>query len=192
MDVRRVVPLVGEKLRFGHPAVGEKVATHLPVGEVGKPHHSLLPHPQDLREDHVGLLHRLKRLVEHDVVERVVRVVAQSLVDVPLHDGESLGDAGADPLLRDLDAAAGHAFLANELLQEGAVAAAQVQDLRPRRDETEDDAVVDPGPFGHHRDAASRIPLLSATLARKFVMILDISPSSSRKASCPYRESISQ
>src|SRR4030066_571605 len=192
VDVRRVVPLEREELGLRHPPVGEQVEPHLPVGEVGKPHDPLLPHAQDLREDHVGFFDRLERLVQDDVVEGAVRVVAQSLVDVALHDGEPLGDAGADPLLGDLDPAAGHPFLADELHEARPVAAPQVQDLLSRRDEIEDDAVVDPRPFGHYEDAASRMPILSATLARRFVRILDISPSSSRKASCPYRESISK
>src|SRR5271165_3020766 len=133
---------------------------------------------------------RLQGLRQNHIIEAVVRIVGEVCVGVALNDRQALGDAVVDALLGKLDAAPVDLALLSQEPQQLAVAAANIEHARARRDQ-----------FGHSEkiDAAGRqrpgdaheIPRARAAESMKPRVVSINSGTSSRNASWPRSVSIS-
>ena len=110
---------------------------------------------------------RLQGQREHHDVERPVGEIGQALVDIGGDDRDAARHAGVEGLRGDLDALALAAPVADELLEQRAVAAAEVQHPRSGRDHVGDDAEIEP----HQIPAASEKTGAVSTRCRKFATV---------------------
>ena len=104
VDVRRVVPTMGQVPSDRHPPFEDQPAT--PVGEIRERHDAFAADAQHLVEHHVGTLDALQRLGHHHEVEAVGREVRESLVEVLLDHVYAVLDTDRDMLRIDLEAVA--------------------------------------------------------------------------------------
>jgi hypothetical protein len=88
------------------------------------------------------LIDLLERLAQDDIVEGVRRVIEDLLVDIALQDRQPLFDAAGDLLFVVFDAGPGHPFLRDQVLEQIALPAAQVQHPRPGFDPGGDDLQI--------------------------------------------------
>ena len=108
---------------------------------------------------------RLERARQHHIVERAVRVVREVGVGVAVHHRHAVRDR-ADHLGHvDLDAARVAALGAEQMVDQRAVAAADVQHARTRRDHLGDQPQIDAHVLGDEADgvvSAHARPTLAA------------------------------
>ena len=86
---------------------------------------------------------RLQRLRQDHVIEGIVGIIGKVGVGVALNDRQPFGDAIVDAALRYFDAAAVDLARFGEQAQQGAVAAADIEDARARLDHFGDAHKVD-------------------------------------------------
>ena len=98
---------------------------------------------QQILEHGARIARRLQRLRQDHEIEALVGIEDEVAVGVALDDRQAARHAFVDAALRDLDAAAVDALVALQQLQQFAVAAADVEHARARRDEVGDDLQVD-------------------------------------------------
>src|SRR5690606_9631727 len=96
VNVRRVVPSVGEELGYRHAALARQVPAAAPVAEIGEGDDALAADAQHFLHQLVRVVHGLQRLGHHHHVEAVAGEVAQAQVEVLLDDIDALVDAGGD------------------------------------------------------------------------------------------------
>ena len=142
VDVRGVVPPVGQRPAGGHAAAGGQRPPEAPVTEVGERHDSHPAHAHHLLQHQRRAMRGLQRLREDHHVVGVVLHIAQPLVDVGHHHRHAPGNAGVEALVGDLHARAIAPLLADEVVEQRAVAAAQVEHPRPARNHGGDDIEV--------------------------------------------------
>ncbi len=114
----------------------------------------------ELFERGLGRAHRLEGLAEHDVVERAVGIIDQVGLGVALDDRQAGADAGIDAIAAELDATAVDALEADQVVEQDAVAAADVEHPRSRLDQVGDDLKVgaDRAPRGLSSCPSARNP----------------------------------
>src|SRR5215470_8324779 len=110
MNVRGLVPGIGEALGDRHPAGDQKAEADPPKAEVGKRDNCAPPDADELLDDFPRPVCRLQGLAEHDDIERPRRVGLEVAVCVTLNDRQTVADAGIDARLAQLDAAAVNAL----------------------------------------------------------------------------------
>jgi hypothetical protein len=143
VQVRRVEPLVWQRVRHRRASVADHLQPHPPVPEVRHDDQRPAGHAHHLLQDQLGVPHLLQRLAEHGEVERVVGDVGKPLVKVGMDDRHAAGDRTEHLVHIDLDPQDRTTVLIAELLQQPPVAAAQVDDPAPRLDLLHNDLVGD-------------------------------------------------
>ena len=98
-----------------------------PIAPVGKTDNRLFADPQHLLDDHGRVVQKRQRLAQDDIVETGRRIIGQPFFEVALTHAQTAPDAGQNPGLAQLDAPSSHLFLADEILQQGAVPTPQVK-----------------------------------------------------------------
>ena len=118
----------------------------------GKTHHRARGDAQHLAQHDARLLHRLKRARQHHVVECAVRIVREVGVGIAMHHRHAVRHR-ADHLGHvDLDAARVAAFGARQMIDQHAVAAADVEHARAGRDHLGDQPEIDAHVLGDEAD----------------------------------------
>src|SRR5512132_3331935 len=194
VDVRAVVPGVRQGVAHRHSPLGQQSPAQPPVREVRHRDDGVAADAQQLLQRRPRRPHRLQRLAEHHVVERPVWIVEQVGVGVALDYRKPGADAGVDAVAGQLDAAPVDLLELHEVVEQRAVAAADVEHSRTRLDHVGDQLQVDADGGGRRRhSAADEIgrPRCCAAPARKPPSTRWKSGSSSRNASCPLLETIS-
>ena len=100
---------------------------------------------------------RLQGLAQHDIVEGAGGIGAQVGVGVALDDAEAAPDAGIHPRLAELDAAAVDLLEMHEVVEQRAVAAADVEHPRAGLDHVGDELQVDPDAVAAADDLVHRL-----------------------------------
>ena len=101
------------------------------MAEIGERHDGAPADAQHMLEHAARIARRLNGLRENDIVEGVVGIIGEVGVGVALDDRQPLGDAIADALARQLDAAPVGLAAQFQQVQQRAVAAAYIEDARP-------------------------------------------------------------
>src|SRR5690606_9682665 len=127
VDVRRVVPGVGQEVRNRHAAFCRQVPAAAPVAEVGEGDDAGLADAQHLGQYLVRVVQRLQRLGHDHHVEAVAGEVAQTQVEVLFDDVDAALDAQGDLVRVDFQAVAGNLLVVAQPGEQLAVAAAQVE-----------------------------------------------------------------
>ena len=154
----------GSELVTGALPVKSRCSRALQCPKFGKLATTIPTHAQGLVQDGHGLPGFLEGLAEDHVIEAVVRVVRETLVEVAVVDGHTLGHRLVHLVLDHLDAGAPHLLGVDQHLEEDAFAAAQVEHPRSDRDDVHDEQVVPADPFrvpGHaarHAEAPAAGP----------------------------------
>src|SRR5690606_22816386 len=131
VNVRRVVPGVGQGSGNRHPPLAGQIPAQPPVAEVGKGNDAFLAEPQHFAQDEVRVTHRLQGLGHDHGVEAATAEVGQALdVQILLDHVHALADTGGDFFAVDLQPIALHLFVLLQVVQQHAVATAQIQHAR--------------------------------------------------------------
>ncbi len=184
LPARLLVPGLGQIDRAGDAPGKQELQPAAPVAPVGKADHRPFPHPQHLLQDHRRVIQVGQRLAEHHIVEAVIGIIPQPFLQVALAHAEAAAHARQHPGLTQLDTATLDAFLMHQVIQQRAVAAAQVEHRLALRDEIGDDLKVGTKIVHMPSSRASR----SIKLPSKRVIV----STSTRKASCPASLSMSR
>jgi hypothetical protein len=94
----------------------------------------LAAHAQHLGHDIVGVAHRLQRLRQDHAVEGRVVEPRKPRLEIALQHIDAVGNAREHTSVVDLDAVARRAALAGKVGEETTVPAAEIEDVRARRD----------------------------------------------------------
>jgi hypothetical protein len=108
------------------------------VREIGEGDDAQLAHARRLAQHGLGIAQVLQRVDLQHHVEGVVVEDRQALVQVQLDHVDAALDAGQHVLVGDLDAVAAAAALALQVVEQGAVAAAEVEHARALRHQPRD------------------------------------------------------
>ncbi|MFM1943844.1 MAG: hypothetical protein RI897_2826 [Verrucomicrobiota bacterium] len=132
------VPGGGEGLGDGGASGEEELEAGAPVGEVGEGDDDLSADAEGFTDDLGGVDEFLEGAEEHDEVEGVFAILVEAIEDIALVDDEVSFDAFADAGGVAFDAFdVGFAF-EGDAFEEGAIAAAEVEDAGLGRDPGED------------------------------------------------------
>ena len=129
VHVRRLVPLVGQRLGHGH-AAERHLQARAPMAEIRKADDRLAPDAQHLAQDAFGMAHRLQRLRKDHAVERMIREQRQPALQVDLQHVDVVRHAGDHAVVVDLHAVAWRRARLPQVAQQRAVAAAEVEHAR--------------------------------------------------------------
>src|ERR1700751_6072884 len=132
MNVRGLVPGIGEALGDRHQAGEQKTEADPPKAEVGERDNCASPDADELLDDFPWPVCRLQGLAQHDDIERPRRVGLEVAVGVTLNDRQNVADAEIDARSDQLDAAAVHALVTSQKGEQLTIAAADVEDTRLR------------------------------------------------------------
>ena len=190
MDVRRVVPGMGQAFGHRHAAREGDLGPNAPMAEIRHRNDGAAANAQHVFEHDARLARRLQRLRQDDIVESVIRIVDEIGVGVALNDRQSLGDAIVDAVLGELDAPPVDAPLFGQEAQQFPVAAADVENAGLRRDKFRHAQQVD-ARRSERSGKVQSTPLARAAASMKPFVVSMSSGTSSRKASCPRSVSIS-
>ena len=141
-----------------HPAVQGELHADAPVAEIRHRDDGAPADPQEVFEHDPRLPRRLQGLRQDHEIEGVVGIIGEIGVGVALNDREALGHAVVDALLRQLDAPPVDVALFGEQAKQLAVAAADVEHARPRRDHLRTRSEVDAAGVEHPREASFQPP----------------------------------
>src|ERR1700730_4921842 len=213
MDVGRVVPRMRQEMRHRHPATKQKVQPDPPKAEI-RERDDRAPANADERLEHLARLTRgLQGLAQHDDVESAGRIGGEIAIGIPLNDRKPVADTGVAARLAELHAAAVDSLVANEMGEQRAVAAADIEHARAGLDHLRDELQIvaelgartapdqlmrfnrtrsQRGVATRNRRHHDRVsPRCSAQPVKKPRRVSNSSGSCSRNASCPLSVSIS-
>ena len=80
MNIRRIVPIVGQMFRNGHSPVQRKKQPTAPIGKIGKGHHAVAADAQHFVQHGDGVCHSLYGFRHDDGIEAVVGKVGEPVV----------------------------------------------------------------------------------------------------------------
>jgi len=127
VDIGRVVPTERQHIGARHMACKQQLEPHLPVTEVRERHNRMTSDAEHVLKHNARVSRCLQRLRQDDIVEGVVRVVAEVRIGVTLNDGQSLGDALVNALAGQFYTAAVHAATFAQQAQQLAIPASDVE-----------------------------------------------------------------
>ena len=127
VNVRGVVPLVGQRGRHRHAPFQAQVGADFPVAEVGESDNRFATDADHFVEYLVRAQHRLQGLGHHHVIKAVILEIAQPAVQILLQHIHALFKTGGQVVLVDFQAIAGGLLVRFQVGQQGAVAATQIQ-----------------------------------------------------------------
>src|ERR1700722_16978931 len=190
MDVRRVVPGMGQAFGHRHTAREGDLGPDAPMAEIGHGNDGPAADAQHVFEHDARLARRLQCLRQDDIVEGVIRIIDEISVGVALDHRQSLGDAIVDALLGKLNSASVDASFFGQEAQQCAIATADVEHAGLGRNELRHAQEV----YARRSGVPSKVqstPLARAAASMKPFVVSMNSGTSSRKASCPRSVSIS-
>ena len=92
MQVWCVVPLIRQRRRDRCLTLKEYLQARPVVSEVREAHYDISTYSQGLFEHYLGLFDLLETLVENHVVERLVTILGQARIDIPVQNAQAFGD----------------------------------------------------------------------------------------------------
>src|SRR5579862_2899159 len=101
VDVRRLVPGIGQIVGERHVAAEEELQADVPVAEIREGDDGMAADAQHVLEHDARPARRLQRLRQDDEIERVVGIIFEVGVGVTLDHGEALDDAFVHALARE-------------------------------------------------------------------------------------------
>ena len=131
-----------------HMACKQQLEPHLPVTKVRERHNRMTSDAEHVLKHNARVSRCLQRLRQDDIVEGVVRVVAEVRIGVTLDDGQSLGDAFVNALAGQFYTAAVHAAAFAQEAQQFAIAASDVEHFCATLNHLGDQNQVDTGTTG--------------------------------------------
>src|SRR3954463_12136754 len=141
VDVRRLVPLVGQGARHRH-APQRHLQARVPMAEIRKADDYLRTHPQHFLHQELGAMDGLQRLRKDHEVEGTVGEERKAALQVDLQHVDVVRDAIEHRGVVDFHAVARRLALLPQMTQERAVAAAEIQHSRAGRHPVRDGVLV--------------------------------------------------
>ncbi len=127
VHVGRVVPLVGQVRRHRHFPSERNLQPQVPAAEIGEGDDRLAPDAQHVEDDLLGAAHRLQGLRQDHAVERSGVESREAALEVALDDVDAILHAGEHVGVVDVDAVAARVARLPQVLEQHAVAAAEIQ-----------------------------------------------------------------
>ena len=127
MNVRGLVPRVGEAMSERYPPRQQKAEPDSPEAKIGKRDDRAAADADERLQNLSRLAGRLQGLAQYDHIEGLGRIGVEIAVGVALNDRKAVPDASIDARLADFDAPAIDVFVSRQIGQQGAIAATNVE-----------------------------------------------------------------
>uniref|UniRef100_E6QGU9 Uncharacterized protein n=1 Tax=mine drainage metagenome TaxID=410659 RepID=E6QGU9_9ZZZZ len=128
MDIRRIVPRMGQNIRHGHAATDAQLPARVPVPHVGKGDDDLASHPQHLQQQFARVGGRLQGQGKDYRIDALIGKIAQTLIEILLNHRYAAAYGRHHPRLLDFHAIALHTFFGTQVSQQFAFPATQIED----------------------------------------------------------------
>ena len=151
-----VVPVMGQRLRHGRPPLQKEPETGRNVGEVRKADNDLAADAQRFVNDIINLRHLLHALVQDDVIEGFIGILHEAAFDIAVEDAQPLFNALVDCLVVKLDPLHLGILVADQVVEQIAAAAAQIQNAGAGFDDLVDNLVVKTQGLSRHQNLSPR------------------------------------
>ena len=126
------------------------------MAEIRETYHGASADPQHLAQHGTRLFHRLQGARQHDVIECAIRIVREVDIGIAMHYRQASGDRPGDFRHVDLDAAGVAVLGPEQMVDQRAVAAPDVEHPSARRDHAGDHCQIDAHVLGEETNRVQR------------------------------------